>query len=315
MSVNRQVVSLDDFRNYLNIAVLNVAFSIYCTASDATAATIQIAGNQVILTITGGNNAGSHILNYDTSNASRTTYNTFGEMADYINALDGWYAYLYGTSSTDVIILANLTATDVLGLNKILFIGTTNSQSKTDSLNSTLSDVINGVTLSIEGFIKRKLDQEEITEYYDGPGGHELILKNFPISTIDSIYIDQNWEWGSTTLVDSDNYTFDPLTGIVIFNGQGIAPTWGAGWTVGRRNLKITYTYGWDDIPDDIRLAGLEIAGMRFLQSHKAEGRLGVVQESEKLGSADSGSRTYLSKAETDYANKTLRRYRRHVFA
>lgn len=305
MSVNRLVASFDDLRNYLNVTPVTVAFSIYCTATDATSATVRIAGNKVILTIVGGVDAAVYTLDYDPSNAGRSAWDTFGEMADYIDALSGWFTYLYVDTSGAVISLADIAATDVLGVDKLFFVGTTNNQFKTNRLNDQLQLILEAVTVSFEGYMKRKLDVQEITEYYDGPNDSELILKNYPISAIDSIYYDINWEWGETSLIDSDNYTFEPGSGMVLYNAGF--------WRSGRRSIKITYTYGWTDIPEDIRFEGIKLAAIEYLKSFIGGKRIGIIQETRRSTQVDSATTTYIVKDLPADTKKVLQRYRRIV--
>ncbi len=305
MAVNRLVASLEELRNYLNITPSTVAFSLYCNATDATTATVQIAGNKLILTIVGGDDAAVYTLDYDESNPSRTTFDTFGEMVDYIDALDGWWAFLYASSTGDVLTLADVPSTDVLGLSKLIFLGTTNDQFKTNRLNDELQFVLEGVTVSFERYMKRKLDTQEITEYYDGPDDFELILKNYPISAIDSIYYDINWEWASNTLIDSDNYTFEPESGIVLYNSGKFFG--------GRRSIKITYTYGWTIIPEDIRLEGVKLSAIEYLRSVIGDQRIGIVQQTKRSTQVDSKTTTYVVKAMPDDTRDVLQRYKRTI--
>jgi len=305
MSVNRLVASFEDLRNYLNIEPATVAFSIYCTSTDATSATVQIGGNKVVLTIVGGVDAAVYTIDYDPSNAGRTAWDTFGEMADYIDALSGWFTYLYAATDGVVLTLTDVPATDVLGVSKLFFVGTTNNQFKTNRLNDQLQLILEAVTVSFERYMKRKLDVQEITEYYDGPSDSELLLKNYPISEIDSIYYDINWDWDAVSLVDSDNYTFEPDSGIVLYNSGS--------WRSGRRSIKITYTYGWTDIPEDIRLEGIKLTAIEYLRSFIGGKRIGIIQETRRSTQVDSATTTYVVKDLPADTKAVLQRYKRIV--
>lgn len=303
MSVNRQLFSLEDLRNYLDIKPTDVAFAVYCNAGDATAATIKIQRHAVTLTITGGVYAGTNILDYHEDNPARATWNTLGELADYINALDGWFGDLYGTSGDESTTLADLATTDILGEDKLLFVGTTNNRFRANRLNDLLQLLVNGVTKYVENYIKRTLSYEETTRYLDGPGTEVLVLPDYPISSLDAIYVDSNRSFGDETEEDSDNYYVDDTAGR-IEKLNGIV------WPAGRRNIKITYTKGFSSIPDDLRLAGLEVAAIKWNESHQGDKRIGVIQSTLRF-SEESQTNTFLRTELPKPTQDVLNKYRK----
>lgn len=114
----------------------------------------------------------------------------------------------------------------------------------------TLLDLLCGaVQQSFEDLTDRKYEQDTITEYYSTQAFSEMVfLKNYPVLSIDSIYNDNDWVYGSDTLLDSSDYTFNPESGIVYYNGD---------FGQGRNNIKITYTYGYvAEVPDPIPSEG-----------------------------------------------------------
>ena len=65
-----------------------------------------------------------------------------------------------------------------------------------------------------------------------------IILDNFPIISVTSIYDDDDWVYGENTRVDSDDYTCNFNAGIILYSGK---------FYEGKNNLKITYIAGYED--------------------------------------------------------------------
>ncbi len=68
-----------------------------------------------------------------------------------------------------------------------------------------ISAIINGVSETIQGYLKRNLVSTTYTEYYSGDSTRDLCLRNFPIVSLTSVNIDELRVWGSDTLVDLTN--------------------------------------------------------------------------------------------------------------
>ncbi len=87
-------------------------------------------------------------------------------------------------------------------------------------------------------------------EVYDGEGQYDLILKQYPVTTLTLAKIDD---------VQIITGTLEDLTTWALYGSEGIL--WYApGWTVGRRNVKVTYTAGYAaaDIPRGLAMACVE---------------------------------------------------------
>jgi uncharacterized phiE125 gp8 family phage protein len=129
-----------------------------------------------------------------------------------------------------------------------------------------LATLINSVSAWIQGYLKRNLVSKTYTEYYSGDGSNELILRNTPIVSITSIYVDSLRAWASDNLVDSTDY--------IIKKGSGIVQAFNLlyGWTCGESNIKITYVAGYSigitggdgTLPHDIRLAVKRLLDLHY---------------------------------------------------
>lgn len=111
-----------------------------------------------------------------------------------------------------------------------------------------LEILINGVTAAIEHYLKRKIVARTFTdEPYDGSGTDLLFLLNRPVNSVESVKLVNTG--GTDTIVDTGAYRLDPQNGRLYNAG---------GWMRGFQNYLVTYTAGFDPVPDDIQLAALK---------------------------------------------------------
>lgn len=73
------------------------------------------------------------------------------------------------------------------------------------------------------------------------PRALDLRLHPVPIGSITSAYVDDNWEYGSSTLVSSDDYVLADDTGLL-----WLTPSSGEAWSDVPRANKITLVAGYD---------------------------------------------------------------------
>jgi len=127
---------------------------------------------------------------------------------------------------------------------------------------SILDLLINNVSQMVQRYLKRNLITTDYVEYYSGDSSLDLVLRNYPINSIASIYIDQLRQWGISNAVDVAN-------NVIIKKKQGIIRAFNLlyGWTSGESNIKITYNAGYTvgtgggtgTLPYDIRMAVVRI--------------------------------------------------------
>ena len=128
-----------------------------------------------------------------------------------------------------------------------------------------------------ESFCNRKFCKQTLTEYYDGNGTSEIVLRNIPVVSITNIWEDVDRNFTSDHLLTADkDYIFNETNGIVTridaywphllrkgrvpVRGQGGYMSLGAKQLVMtearyRKCIKVTYEAGWDTIPMDIQFA------------------------------------------------------------
>ena len=119
------------------------------------------------------------------------------------------------------------------------------------SYDTYLAKVISRVSKAIESKTKRELkERSSIEEYLDGGGSNLLMPAQYPITAIASIYVDNDRGFAASSLVSTTDYVIDQSK--ISIRGLG-----GYLWPRGIQNVKLTYTYGYSTIPEDIELACL----------------------------------------------------------
>ncbi len=136
--------------------------------------------------------------------------------------------------------------------------------------------LINGASSRIEQMVGRKLFSAERTEYQAGHGGEIILLDCWPVSEIDSLYVDANREFGSDTEIDSEDYDLDSGSGVVYLLGKK-APR-------GRKIIKVTYTGGYESIPEDLQAATVEIVVANFRRMAKNQGGIKSISAPDSVG-------------------------------
>lgn len=159
------------------------------------------------------------------------------------------------------------------------FLGITSSAE--DALITTMLD---RTTKLIQNYVGRDLVQTTYTDVkYDGDGCKDLLLINYPIITLTSVYDDYDRIFGADSLLVEDDGTNDGDY-IIIKKGEVDNPGIirridGACWIEGDQNIKISYVGGYATIPTDLVQA--QIDWLSFIYRNK-DMRLGIA--SYRLG-------------------------------
>ena len=123
------------------------------------------------------------------------------------------------------------------------FIDKTNLKTElgiTDTNNDTLLTALATAILSLWDELTNRIWAEATyTEYHSTcKGDKKILLDNYPIGSITSLYDDDDWVYGSDTLIDTDDYTFHSESGIVYYCSQ---------FSEAQNNIKIVYVAGYTD--------------------------------------------------------------------
>lgn len=93
-------------------------------------------------------------------------------------------------------------------------------------------------TAVIQNYCNQKIEQvSDDSIYLDGSGSTKLFLPEIPVSEIASVEVDG-------VLLDPTYYAL--AENGVLWRKYGV-------WTLGARNIKITYTHGYENVPEEVR--------------------------------------------------------------
>lgn len=134
------------------------------------------------------------------------------------------------------------------------------SDLRTDEI---LKTFLNAVGAWVVGYLGRPILAKTHTEYYSGPGGRRLLLRNIPVISITSIHVDSLRQWASDTAI---NVASD----VMVNREAGILTAWNnqSSWPCGSGNIKVVYRAGYtlDTMPHDIRLGVKRIMDKQLRQ-------------------------------------------------
>ncbi len=142
-----------------------------------------------------------------------------------------------------------------------------------------------GIELALQTYIGYNIAQQSYTEYYNGNGGTEFLLKQLPVSSITNLWVDEAGYDGQNPagsftdppLVAGTEYYLqldgrDSLTSatgtVVRINGAVWVPNYYTPYNrlsvkqvPGNGNIKVQYVAGYSPIPADIQMAVWETVG------------------------------------------------------
>jgi len=116
-----------------------------------------------------------------------------------------------------------------------------------------LAALITAASAFILDYLSRDIVTAAYTEYRDGPGGHALSMKNYPVTAVSAVEIN-----GVAIPVASDQVSFGYL-----FDDRQVILR-GYTFTRGRQNVKVTYTAGYAAVPADLEQACLELVAYKY---------------------------------------------------
>jgi hypothetical protein len=134
---------------------------------------------------------------------------------------------------------------------------------------------INSVSSMVERYLDRKLQQASIVEYHDGRSNDRVVLREWPVASIDELAFDYDSEF-------SDPNDIQPTDDYELMNNElvylnGTLPK-------GKRNVRVTYTAGYAEIPADIQLATiLACEWFETLRSNGDLGRTNLAKQDENV--------------------------------
>jgi hypothetical protein len=130
------------------------------------------------------------------------------------------------------------------------------------SASTTVDDAyITNLCLRVSAFMKRyigmSIEQESLTEYYDGNGEPSLYVRSVPVIAINAVYESYDQTWDATTLIDSDDYIVDLKIGRIYRLGD-------VPFLLGVQNVRVIYDAGYAAVPDDIKMVAIDLVSAKY---------------------------------------------------
>lgn len=126
-----------------------------------------------------------------------------------------------------------------------------------------IAHLVNAASEMAERHIGRSLALREHDEICDGTGGKRLLLREFPVSLIQSVEIDPAGSFGAGTEVTDTR--FDGRIGMLYRE---------AGFPAGWRNVRVVYVAGYDPVPEDLQAGVCEVVS--WLHKRSVASQIGL---------------------------------------
>ena len=153
------------------------------------------------------------------------------------------------------------------------------------SKDSFLNLIITSTDKYCKTYLKRDILETTYTNLeLNGSGTEDLVLPQYQIVSITSLYDDINRAWGSDCLIDTDEYVTDLDYWIITLLDDNI-------FNKAIKNIKITYKAGYSSVPADLSLSCIFFSSHVFKLSDMGGGRFGKYSQQ-----ALDGSISYLDK-------------------
>lgn len=127
-----------------------------------------------------------------------------------------------------------------------------------------LENIISRVSADVEKRCGRSFIAATVTEYYEGNGKAEMLVRRPPINSITSIHIDADRTWTSDMAIDSDNIIIsEECPGLIILDGDIFDKG------LGIENVRVIYNGGYTTIPADLESKVLRLCAWDYLEASR----------------------------------------------
>ena len=167
-----------------------------------------------------------------------------------------------------------------------------------ESYDAVIDLLIPAASEAIERLCRRRFASADHTEYHDGGGKDRLVLEHRPASAVSGVWDDLDREFSSDTKLDADDFVLDSDRGLLILRTGTFAD--------GVRNVKVTYTAGYSETPDDVTHACIMLAAAWFHRGREAADGLDARSVAEM-------SQRFASETMPEAVRQILLSYREHV--
>lgn len=144
------------------------------------------------------------------------------------------------------------------------YLGKDGADTQDDDL---LFETIKRKSKVVNNFLDRNIEAQTYTEYYRGDGTNCLMVRQYPIISITSIYDDVGRVWPESTKKDPTTIAISNQTpGLIQLTGDiFINSAWWNWYNI--ENIKITYVAGYSTIPYDIEEAVNKLCSVEYAKS------------------------------------------------
>lgn len=162
------------------------------------------------------------------------------------------------------------------------------------SKDALLTRLVSAASSGIETWCGRTFALTDYVEVRNGPGGQQLMLANYPVTTVTSVTVD----WRPVVASPGSGqpgYEFDD-TVLTLMGGLN--------FTRDKRNVRVAYRAGYATTPAEVEQACIELVGLRYREMD----RIGMVSK-QLAGEVI----TFTTKDFTDSVRNVLEQYRKVV--
>lgn len=168
------------------------------------------------------------------------------------------------------------------------------------SEDTVIESFINRASTWANDYTGRLLLTRSLTEYYDGDATGTLLLKNYPVTTLTSIHVDEAQQWAAWSAIELTDVILDSESGMIkLFNKE-------FAFNSGLQNIRVIYTAGYGTVPEPIKEAVLFYVAHLYRRQYSGQ-MFGV--QSESVGDRTT---TYATEDFPARAKALLNRYRSH---
>ena len=133
-----------------------------------------------------------------------------------------------------------------------------------------LTNLISQIEKDVQNYCQRifEVPENDYVDYYNGKGTSTVLLRNWPVISLASVYDDPERIYGSDTLIDPDDYVLydgtdnDGEPAKIVLDGLT--------FSLGLQNIKVTYKAGYSTIPADLQLAVIKLVAADYLTGQGA---------------------------------------------
>lgn len=172
--------------------------------------------------------------------------------------------------------------------------------------------LILSVCMGIENHIQRIVSERSVTEYHDGYGQAEIVLREYPVKEITALYCSKERVFAEADRVKEDYYSCDLMSADEAGERQStITLKSGYYFPKARGAVKIVYAAGYkkDEVPEDMKTAAVEYFDWQFKRLKARQiGVAGLINE--KRGR----ERALLEKTMPEHVKDILTNYRRKYY-